>query len=267
MNNKQNTIADKVLERVEQLQLKPRSRQFFKLRNIGIWFLAALSVVVGGLAISSIIFRSVNAGAALRPGTPPLQEALLVMPFLWIILMVIFVYVAYREIRSTKRGYKYSLTALILGTLLASSVLGIVFYTAGAGFMLDRFAARHVPFHADLEGIQRERWQHPADGFLAGTVGAQTETGIRLMDSENQEWQVTFSDTIPEKRLQLTEGERVGLRGTLIDAQARTFLACDVRSLEFEGRGLQPPRPPQMRIERKDLPPRSNRCEDVRPLN
>lgn len=233
------------------------------------WILASLSVVVGGLAISSIIFRSVNVGAALRPGAAPVEDLFLVMPFLWIALVAGFGYLAYREIRSTKRGYTYKLSTLLLGTLLASCVLGIAFFSVGAGFALDRFAARHVPFHTDLERIQRDRWEHPQDGFLVGVVGTTTEAGMMLLDPGNIEWQVTFAETLKDQKIQeLTKGERVGIRGMLIDVEARTFLACDIRSLELEGRGpLRFPPPPGIGIERKTLLERSNGCEDVRPLD
>lgn len=271
MTNKP-SISDKVLERIENAT--PRSRTYFLLRNAGMWVLASLSIVIGALAVSSIIFRAVNAGAALRPGTPPVSEVLLVVPFLWIILLVAFGYLAYREIRSTRKGYKYEFSTLILGTLLASCVLGIVFYTTGAGFILDRAAARLLPFHADLERVQRDRWQKPEDGFLVGVITARTDNGITLTDPTNVIWNVSFAESLSTTSIaSLAEEERIGIRGQLLNANEHTFLACSVRSLEFEGRGpvrrSSPPpyRPGITTDERNNPPQRSNGCEDVRPLD
>lgn len=263
MDNK-HTISEKVLDRIEEAKAMPRARSYFILKNVGMWALAGLSIVIGGLAISSVIFRLVNAGPALRPGAPPPGEVLLVIPFLWLITIAVFGFLAYSEIRSTNRGYRYELSTLMLGTMLASCVLGIAFYTAGAGFVLDRFAARHLPFHADLERIQRDRWLKPEDGFLVGMVREETEESMLLTDPHNITWTITFAHTVPDEEFsRIEEGERVGIRGEIIDSEAHTFRACDIRSLEFEGRGLPPP-PPH---ERKVPPLRTNGCEDVRPLD
>ncbi|MEK7079891.1 MAG: hypothetical protein AAB883_00540 [Patescibacteria group bacterium] len=262
----QKTISEKVLNRIMDAKTAPRSRLYFMLRNSGMWLLAFLSIVLGALAISSFIFRAVNTGPALRPGLPPIPEILLAVPFLWIICIAVFGYLAYREVRSTRRGYRYELTTLLLATILASGALGIVFYATGVGFMLDRAAAHYLPFHTDLERVQRDRWLAPREGFLVGAVRLQEdEDTYILQDPEDIEWTITFATTIPDEKLdRLEEGQRIGVEGEILDIEAHTFLACDIRSLEFEGRGFVPPHTPG---ERKNLPPRTNGCEDVRPLD
>lgn len=260
------TISEQVMTRIEAAQATPKSRVYFILKNTGIWFLAILSIVLGALATASIMFRLVNAGPALRPGNPPISEVILIIPFIWIVCVGIFGYLAYREIRSTRRGYRYEFSVVLLGLVLASLALGLVFYSAGTGFSLDRIAAQYLPFHTDLERIQRDRWMHPEDGFLVGVIREETAEGLILTDPENIEWTVFLSSTISEQKLQnLAEGQRIGVRGNSIDIQTHTFLACDIRSLEFEGRGFQRPMTPKG--ERKVLPPRTNGCEDVRPLD
>ncbi|MBU0750304.1 hypothetical protein KKH15_02185 [Patescibacteria group bacterium] len=261
MNN--TTIADKVLEKIETTE--PHSKEYFMLRTIGMWSLASASIVVGGLAISSILFRTMNAGMVMRPGIPPLPTVVALIPFLWIVLVTVFGYFAYKEIRATPKGYKYEWHTLLISVLLASCVFGIAFYVTGAGFMLDRFAGKYVPFHPGLEQIQHDRWLQPERGFLEGVLGEDTETGIRITDSDDVMWEVLLAESLAEERLELLEkGQRVGIRGRLLDADAHTFVACDIRSLEFEGRGMQ--MTPPMRGERKLPPPRTTTCEDVRPL-
>lgn len=270
MTNKK-SITDKVLERIEHTT--PRSRTYFWIRNAGMWALAGASIVVGALALSSTMFRAINAGITLRPGSvPPVATMLHVVPFLWIILITAFGYLAYREIRSTRRGYTYEFSTLILGTILASCALGIVFYITGAGFVLDKTAARYLSFHTDLERVQRDRWLQPEQGFLVGAVRERTAEGVTLTDPAQVTWSVSFAETISQESIAaLTEGQRVGVRGQLLNANEHTFLACDIRSLEFEGRGPlhrlpPPPFRPHAQDERNIPAPRSNECEDVRPL-
>lgn len=258
MDNKEKTVSEKVLERIESSNVSPRSRTYFSLKNFGMWLLAGLSVLVGALAVSSILFRTVNIPLVLPPGPPPpFVEILFLMPFLWIALLVLFGYLAYREIRSTKRGYKYELSTLLLGVALISCVLGIVFYKTGTGLILDRFAAQHVPFQKNLEDLQRQRWMNPENGFLVGKVLSISDSNLLLADPNDTAWTVTFTQDV---RAVVVAGERVGVRGEITDAEMHMFTACEIRSLEFAGR---PPHPG----ERKPVEKRNSKCEDVRPLD
>lgn len=265
MDNKP-TISDKILERIEVVT--PHSRTYFTLRNVGMWALAVCSVIVGALAVASIIFRAVNAGAVLGPGMPRIGPIARLIPVLWLVLVAGFGYLAYREVRATKRGYKYELSTLVLAMLLASAMLGIVFYVLGAGFRLDRLAGQYVPFHTSLERIQQERWLEPENGFLVGVVVGETERGVTLVDPARVEWSVEFAPSVVPRQIEaLNEGERVGMRGALLDSTEHKFLACEVRSLEFAGRGMQkaPPHRLFKMDERKFGPARITECEDVRP--
>ncbi len=233
-----NTTSDKVLERIKAEQIAPRSRNYFRFKNIGFWLLAALAVLVGAAAVSSVLFRIVNIPRVLPPGIhPPAFDMIYLMPVLWIVLFGVFSYLAYREIRSTNNGYKYELSTLLLSLLLVSLVLGTALYSVGTGLLLDRLAGHHLPFARDLEGLQRDRWLNPEHGFLVGIIRASTPEGLVLVDPGQKEWQVTFAPSVPmDAKNALSAGERVGLRGVILTATPQTFLACDIRSLEFSGR-------------------------------
>lgn len=225
------------------------------------WFLALLSVLVGALATSSILFRTVNLPSLLPPGAhPPLPAFVQMVPILWITLLGAFGYLAYREVRSTDRGYRYALPVLLLALVIASLVLGIGFYASGAGFVLDRFAAKHVPFHEDLEQVQHERWMSPKTGFLVGMVETVGTSSFTIRTNKDEIWIVQLaSSTQPDD---LDTDSRTGVRGRIVDSEARVFLACDVRSLEFEGTHFMTP---PKGMGRKHPPTRSTNCEDVRP--
>ncbi len=267
--NSHTSIADKVLERIETET--PRSRTYFWLRNILIWLLAGLSVVIGALAVSLIIFRIINASVAFGPDRPILDDLFLIVPIVWIGITALFGYLAYREVRSTRRGYRYQLSTIILGTVLASVVLGVLFFAAGTGFILDRLAGRHAPLlHQDLERVQGERWLRPENGFLIGTVEATSANGVVISDPREVRWEVVFEGEALSFPLDSLEpGERVGMRGRVADESETVFVACEIRSLELEGR--RPFRPLRDQVagggERKIDALHSNGCEDVRPRN
>ncbi len=264
MHNEHTKEDATLLERINATEVTPLPKQYFSLKNIVLWLLAVLSVLVGGLAVSSIIFRAVNLPGAYPAGGLPLPLFAHLLPFVWILLLVFFSYLALREIRATKRGYRYELPVLVLSLLLTSCVLGIAFYASGIGAHLDRLAVRHTPFMAGIEDAQAVRWQHPENGFLMGVVSSKTETEFIVTDPKNRAWTVLIGpDTFTEI---FDEDERVGVRGTIIDSTLRTFEACEVRTLEFSGDKRPPfPRFANDRGERKTPVTRSTSCGDVRP--
>lgn len=235
MDNASHKSTEEILKRIEDAGVRPISRRYFSLRNLGMWLLAALSTLVGSLAVSSIIFRVVNISRVLPPGigNPSLPLIVRLMPFLWVMLLLLFSFFALREIRATKRGYRYEFPALVLSLLLASCVLGIAFYATGVGARLDLFTARHAPFLAELEHEQREQWMRPEHGFLVGVVTDTADDTFVLRDPRNTSWTVLIEDDVSTTSIK--RSMRVGVRGGMVNEKDHIFRACDIRSLEFKG--------------------------------
>lgn len=264
MHNEHNQQDSTLLKRVLDAGARPIPKQYFSAKNIALWILAVLSMLVGGLAVSSIIFRAVNIGGVLGQPDIPLPLFAHLLPIVWVVLLVLFSYLAIREIRATKRGYRYEYSVLLLGLLLTSCVLGISFYASGVGARLDRFAVRHTPFMADIREAQSVRWLRPDSGFLMGVVSNKTDSGFLVTDPEQVVWTVT---TAPDALVEtFDDDELVGIRGTTTDRTLHAFEACAVRTLEFRG-DKRPPFPPfqESKKERKTPPMRSTECGDVRP--
>lgn len=284
MNNDHNhkKISDKVLEVIDSKEVKPTSKLFFRAKNISVWLFAVLSVVVGAFVISIIIFRLSNASL--------IREALsannyffmlfAVLPFVWVLLLGVFGYVAYKEIRHTRQGYKYEFTSVMLIILVISGVLGMVLHGIGSGYMLDSLFDKRVPFHRGVEAMQREKFVRPEDGFLGGQVIDQTQTAseFQLQDPVGKTWRVSFDQGIGEfdKKAFVNAG-RVRVIGSKINDNE--FVACRIIPWEMKGKGVfkrmgMMPTPMPMRFsstskikgERNKFDVRNTICEGVRPL-
>lgn len=274
-----NTIAEKVLEKIEKQHTVPYSRFYFSIRNVLIWLFAAFALLIGALAVSSIIFRLANVPRMMPPGgqIETIHGGIAMLPILWIIVLGIFGYVAYREIRLTKQGYRYELSTLLLAMVVISGVSGIALYSVGSGYVLDRTAAQYVPFHRDIELLQQNAWLKPENGFLVGEVLEVTDAGFTLSDPESKAWDVVYADSLTNgEKETVTKGTHVGIRGEQLDAEGGAFLACKVRSLELKGKGpfMRPPlkergeradRVIRTNGERKMVNERTTECEGVRP--
>ena len=265
-NSEHSSLSEKILNRIDHAGVRPIPKSYFSFRNIALWMLAAFSLIAGALSVSSIIFRIANLPAVLPPGVSlALPLVVRLMPFVWILLFSVFGYLAYQEIRATRKGYRYEFSTILLTLLLASVVLGFGFYATGMGARLDGYAARHVPFVGKLDEEQRTRWMRPEHGFLIGQIVDRDDTMLFVEDPNHVTWRVLLNQEIATSSL--STHMRVGIRGVIASTTEFIFKACDLRSLEFSGERKPPfPRFVPYEPERKPDHARTTECEGVRPL-
>ena len=112
MNKEQNSnindASKNILDKIKENKITPKPKWQFRLEQVGIWALAVLSLIIGAKAFAVIIFRLVNNDWEIREhlGRSLLNHALLTLPYLWIIVMVLFILLAYYNARHTKKGYR-----------------------------------------------------------------------------------------------------------------------------------------------------------------
>lgn len=241
-----NQISEKVLDKIKSENIKPRSRFYFAVRNFGIWTLVTFTILLGSLSVSSLIFRIVNINIICPSNLnikclDSFEDFLSVLPSLWVICLGFLGYLAYKEIRFTDKGYRYKLSTLILSLILASCILGTVFYEFGSGYLLDDFASRHVPFHRGMEMIQREKLMNPEMGILIGRVISVSDDGLILNDPARILWSVSFDDYLEDEDKEfIEEGLRVGIKGELTSEEENTFRAIIIKPLNFRGQPIHP---------------------------
>lgn len=278
-NHTPSPFSSHVLDALEQTHTTPRPKSYFIVRNIAMWTLAGVSVVLGSLAVSSIIFRLHNVSRVLPPDVPRFESihtAMLFIPLVWIITFLGFGYLAFREVRQTKKGYLYEFSTVMLLMVVTSGILGFALYKFGTGYAADRMAARFVPFHKDIELVQKEVWQNPARGFLLGDVVALSSSTVEVLDPEGERWTVVVAtSSVLFDTAVLDIGSRIGVRGVFDVQNPFMFIACDIREVRVAANGniqLPPPdafayKGPIARSQHEINPDgmRSNWCEGVRP--
>ena len=210
----------KILETIQAQRLVPKPAYQFLAKRSVFWALALVSVVFGGLNLAFLMFVISDYFAT---GWRILDnihynEALLLLPVLWLLLAGLLAASATFGLRHTRRGFRYKTSHLALVVLGASLLIGFVLHGSDAGnsahnFLLARFetyrAATQVPF---------EEWSRPDQGKLGGTVVGDFGNGfIRLTDFRNNSWLVDISNAtikldspIAEEGDVAIEGERTG---------------------------------------------------------
>lgn len=243
-----NKLKKNIIERIQKERIVPHSKIHFLLRNILFWSGAVLFLVGGSLAMSVLLFRLSNTGIILSslPRFEGLTLITTLIPLTWIVLFGIFLYISYKEIRNTKKGYKLNVLALGIIVVCMSTLGGVVVYLYGGGYILDTISPPFIPFHRSIESMDQDQWLRPHMGRLVGTVTELGESSLFIIDPFQEVWEILITE---EKLLEdITVGDRIRIEGTRNDKNV--FYGESFTPWEIRGRGM---------FERNSPMPRSNR--------
>jgi hypothetical protein len=207
-------FSESVLRKIKARQIKPRSKWQFIARNIGFWGIYNLSVLLGAGGVSVIIFALLESDFDLFSELSGSGTSLILswLPMFWIVYFVAFVSIAMWGLRKTKKGYRFSIHALLMTNVTLSILLGGLIYGIGGGEQFEKVFAENAPMYVGMQHRMQEMWTQPEEGRLSGTIlEVQKEDIIILDDFSHQQWIVDVADT--PKRRPLRIGTKVKVLG------------------------------------------------------
>jgi hypothetical protein len=140
-------LSDKVIERIDAEQITPFPHWRFVLLHGIFWLLAILSIIVGSCAVACILFLFADYRLhGLLPIPHDITELLLLIPYIWLVVLGLFLIVTDLSIKHTRKGYKYGLGRVVLISIILSFIFGFVLYTVGMGEITHKFF-NGIPFY------------------------------------------------------------------------------------------------------------------------
>lgn len=220
-------LTNKILERIDTDHLSPLPRWRFLLLRAAVWLLAALSVIVGSIAVAAMLFLFIDHHQhGFWSAEHELSELLLMAPFLWVAVFLLFIAIARVSVRHTKHGYRYSLRTLLLVSVLLSISFGVLLNFVGVGKITHEFFNDNAVYSFATYD-SKDAWSRPAIGRLAGVViSIQGNDNFFIRDFTGHTWQVylassTIDSFAPEVR------STVRMLGSL-ESSAGVFIANSV---------------------------------------
>lgn len=167
-----NHLPEKIIERIEQEHVVPKPRWQFSLANQFFWALWALSLVFAASAAAAMIFALANSGWEFRSVTHDSAFSYLidVLPVFWIAALIVFILIAYENMKRTKLGYRYPVRLIVGLGLFASLVAGAALFVSGWGEGVERGVGKHIPLYKPALESQKRIWLNPSKGLLGGEV-------------------------------------------------------------------------------------------------
>ena len=205
-NNNDNTIKMKVLDLIENDKIKQTSKLYFSIKDSTFWLLCFISIILGSVAFSVIIFNFANSEAELYQMTSDsLFDFILDMtPYLWIFLFTAFAFIGYENFRYTSKGYRYSFYFILVMSLTLSVTGGVILHLVGVSEYVDKNMIPEGYIIKTSDGSRGTLWNQPQRGILSGEIIGVTASGTSfiLKDFNNNIWTID-SVYVPDVNLYL----------------------------------------------------------------
>ncbi|MCF7905734.1 hypothetical protein K9L63_00895 [Candidatus Gracilibacteria bacterium] len=236
-------LSESVLKKIQKENITPTGRWYFIFKNIGFWAVFNLSVLLGAVGVSVIIFAVLETDfdlfSHLRGSGWSLWLSLL--PIFWLIFFVTFSGVALWGMQHTRKGYRIPTFRLLGLNLILSIVLGFVFYNVGGAEKFETIFAENVPLYKSFHQRRNTRWMHPEEGRLAGEILELRKNKILILNSfDRSTWTVDYGTSVIHIPFELQKGHKIRVLGTQTgkkDFQAKTIdLWRPPRKMPFWGR-------------------------------
>ena len=236
-----NNISNQVLKQIKENKIKPKPRWYFLTKNYFIWSMFGISIILGSLAFSIVLFiiKQLDWDIYHYIGDSFLKTVFISLPYLWLIFLILFIGVAYYNFIHTKRGYRFKFISIILISLIISVTLGTILYSNGLSENLENMFSEKIPYYNRLVYTCEKQWMQPERGLLAGTI---IETGLPdnsfiLIDLDNNRWTIHADKTIWKGKLIPATGLKIKLIGKLMGNN--NFEAVEIRPWQGQGKFMK----------------------------
>jgi len=223
-------IGQEVVKKIKAENLKPKPRWSFLLKNYVFWSFFVISLIVGSLAMAVIIFMiRINDWDLCERLTGSLLSLIIfTLPYFWLLVLTVFIFIAYYYLRHTKTGYRYSLVMIVAITIGTSAVLGVIAHSAGLGKIIAEAMSERIPMYGNLEFNRAKMWIQPERGLLAGTIiDMFDDDNFSLSDFTSQPWNIDAKKAIMRNDIKINIGENIKIIGEKIDDGI--FQALEIR--------------------------------------
>jgi len=232
-----NDIIKNTLAEIKNQGIKPFSRKKFLVRRYLKWALVFLAAVIGSLALAAAVYllSQLDWDAYRFLHRNFLVYAFSILPYFWLIFFAAFLALAFRELRRTDQGYRFSwakMLSIVSLMILGAATLAVIFNLGGRlhGFMLAQY-----PRYGHMVYTKERQWSQPESGFLAGRIDEVEGNSIYLRDLAGKKWEIRLdSSTLIRPSVSVRSGEIIKIMGKA--QNGGIFQALEVRP--WMGRGM-----------------------------
>ncbi|PLX12038.1 MAG: hypothetical protein C0598_06785 [Marinilabiliales bacterium] len=228
--------SESLIDKIKAEKVKPIPKWKFSIKEKFISIIFIIALLFGGLSFSIILFaiQQLDFSLITHMTHSWLEFSLAILPFLWIILLVLFLVFAMLGIKNSKSGYKFSLSKLFLFNTSFSILIGTFFFiSGGAGWLENKFAV-NVASYESIQEKKEKMWNIPQEGYLAGTIKNINPIEFELESFQGKNWIINYENANKPGFMVLENGVEIKIIGKIISDNK--FRADEIRPWGGSGR-------------------------------
>ncbi|MBD3360643.1 hypothetical protein GF366_02450 [Candidatus Peregrinibacteria bacterium] len=180
------------------------------------WGSFSVLILSGGIVTSVIIFRLKTNDWEIYKYLGYTFPGFIIktLPYFWILLLVIFIGIAFYNFRHTSKGYHYKFAGVVGISVIASIVLGFAFFGMGVAGQVEDLALHRMPFYDTFSFQKRiEKWKQVDKGIVAGEIIEIMKDEIKIKDLSGELRTLNIKDIPPKIKRTLKKEMIIGVIG------------------------------------------------------
>lgn len=223
-------VISRTLNQIKQDNIKPIACWRLEIHNYVFWSAFALMVVISGLSFLFIIHLTTEMDWEVFSlvSKNKLRLVTEILPYFWLLLLAVFLYLSFVNFRFTRKGYRYSnrrLAAIVVGLSVGTGTLA---YAFRADEKLDTAFKQSIPQYTLVSNSNERMWSKPEMGLLGGEIAGIQEQGLELRDFTGHMWLVLADEhTMVSPAVVIKPKSRIKVFGQ--QEKESVFLAREIR--------------------------------------
>jgi len=215
-----NNIIKDTIDKIKKEHLAPKPKWQFVLTEVLYWIFFGVSVLLGGVAVSFIMFVSKFDLHPMIRQLKGIREWMIYIPFLWIVLLFLFVVASIYYWKKTEKGYKFNVSLVIIAVMILSLVLGITLYTTKLTSRMDKQIYNLPGFNQ----MAKEKGKYYIESQGENWLGGQVIEGLKdkrfyIEDFNSGRVEVSISNLPKDHLRHVIVGDRLKMMGERIDKE------------------------------------------------
>ncbi len=196
-NKLNKAIIEKALVKIEEDNIKIYPKWKFTLKNILTWFFIIILSLFASIFISLILFlfKTFSLNLVFNFKLPFFQVFFTVFPFFWFTFFLLFfliILIIYRK--KTKNGYKYTWYEIFFPFLITIFIFGIFLSSNDKiNESINTRTLEKMPLYKNIEEKRTHFLYNPELGSIYGTITEISSSGIKILDINNNNWNVDIN--------------------------------------------------------------------------
>ena len=228
-NMEKENFAQNIINKIREDKLEPKPRWHFILKNYFLWLFGLLSIIIGSLSVSVLMYLINHSHITINSDSGYLKSVIISLPYFWFLFFSLFVFIVYYNIKHLKKGYKYSPYLIVVASFLMTIILGQALYFSGVAKKIDDVLGVNSGLYQEIFNPSVKHVFNPGQGRLVGVIPTpHNEDLIELVDINGETWALIMSNGYIYRGNMYKQG-LVVVHGRAFDN--RSFLVRQIRPL------------------------------------